>query len=239
MQQQSPARRERAALASALLEAGPEAPTLCAGWTTRDLAAHLVVREERPDAAIALGLERIRPLAEHGERVRRRIRDLPYDQLVARFAAGPPRLSPFAIPALDRLGNTVEYAVHCEDVRRATPGWRPRVLPADLRRALTGQLRMFGRPGLRQAPVGVTLEITDAVQPPGTDAERASGTDVGTSSGPSRTRWRAKDGVPLVVLSGPVLELLLVAMGRHRHALFDIVALDEPRARFESWLDTR
>lgn len=33
------------------LVAGPDAPTLGAGWKTRDLAAHLVVRESRPDAA--------------------------------------------------------------------------------------------------------------------------------------------------------------------------------------------
>ena len=29
---------------------GPDAPTLCEGWTTRDLAAHLVIRERRLDA---------------------------------------------------------------------------------------------------------------------------------------------------------------------------------------------
>ena len=44
------ASRERAALADLLVELGPDAPTLCAGWDTRDLAAHLAVRERRPDA---------------------------------------------------------------------------------------------------------------------------------------------------------------------------------------------
>ncbi|WP_346995752.1 maleylpyruvate isomerase N-terminal domain-containing protein, partial [Dietzia sp. SLG310A2-38A2] len=42
------AQRERSALVETMRAAGPEAPTLCAGWTTRDLAAHLVVREARP-----------------------------------------------------------------------------------------------------------------------------------------------------------------------------------------------
>ena len=37
--------RERLGLCDLLLELGPEAPTLCAGWTTADLAAHLVLRE--------------------------------------------------------------------------------------------------------------------------------------------------------------------------------------------------
>ena len=37
----SHARDERSALVASLRDAGPDAPTLCAGWTTRDLAAHL------------------------------------------------------------------------------------------------------------------------------------------------------------------------------------------------------
>ncbi len=45
------AKRERLLLADLLETAGPDAPTLCEGWRTRDLAAHVVVRERRPDAA--------------------------------------------------------------------------------------------------------------------------------------------------------------------------------------------
>ena len=44
-------REERLALCALLDETGPDAPTLCEGWTTGDLAAHLVLRERRPDAA--------------------------------------------------------------------------------------------------------------------------------------------------------------------------------------------
>ena len=46
---------------------GRTRPTLNEGWTTRDLAAHLVVRERRPDAAAGILLP---PLRGHGERVR-------------------------------------------------------------------------------------------------------------------------------------------------------------------------
>ena len=46
------ARDERIALCDLLDETGPEAPTLCEGWRTLDLAAHLVLREHRPDAAL-------------------------------------------------------------------------------------------------------------------------------------------------------------------------------------------
>lgn len=35
---------ERSAICDAFLAAGPDRPTLCAGWTTRDLLAHLLVR---------------------------------------------------------------------------------------------------------------------------------------------------------------------------------------------------
>ena len=45
------ASRERAALVTTMRAVGPDAPTLCGDWTTRDLAAHLVLRERRPDAA--------------------------------------------------------------------------------------------------------------------------------------------------------------------------------------------
>src|SRR4029453_11831870 len=61
------ARRERRELADLLLAVGPDAPPLCAGWTARDLAAHLVIRERRPDATVA-GL--IPPLAGRVAHVR-------------------------------------------------------------------------------------------------------------------------------------------------------------------------
>ena len=48
------AARERAALVTTMRDAGPDAPTLCGEWTTRDLAAHLVLRERRPDAAAGI-----------------------------------------------------------------------------------------------------------------------------------------------------------------------------------------
>ena len=50
----NPAQTERAALCELFAEVGPDAHTLCGEWTTRDLAAHLVVRERRPDAAIGI-----------------------------------------------------------------------------------------------------------------------------------------------------------------------------------------
>ena len=40
---------ERAALCDTLEAVGPDVPTLCDPWTTAELAAHLVIRDRRPD----------------------------------------------------------------------------------------------------------------------------------------------------------------------------------------------
>ena len=48
------ARTERLRLVDAARRAGEEAPTLCEGWTTRDLATHLVIRERHPGAAAGI-----------------------------------------------------------------------------------------------------------------------------------------------------------------------------------------
>jgi uncharacterized protein (TIGR03085 family) len=47
---------ERTQLADLLGELGPRTPTLLAPWTTRDLAAHLVLRERDPLAGPGLVL---------------------------------------------------------------------------------------------------------------------------------------------------------------------------------------
>ena len=44
------AKSERAALADLFVTLGPDQPTLCEGWDTKDLLVHLLVRERRPDA---------------------------------------------------------------------------------------------------------------------------------------------------------------------------------------------
>src|SRR5215211_3715996 len=101
-----PARAERLALCELFVQVGPDAPTLNRGWTTRDLAAHLVVRERRPDAAAGIVVP---GLAEYGERVRLQVAGQPWDDLVALVRSGPPPWSPTALEAIDRLVNTVEF----------------------------------------------------------------------------------------------------------------------------------
>lgn len=137
-------RGERRRLADLLAAAGPDAPTLCTGWRTRELAAHLLVREGRPDAAPGIQL----PLfAGWTARVQAGYARRPYTELLARFRQGPPRLSPFVLPGVDELANTVEYFVHAEDVRRAV-AWEPQAVDPELAELLWRRLPL--RPGSGQ-----------------------------------------------------------------------------------------
>lgn len=118
--------RERAELCDTLERYGPDAATLCAGWRTLDLAAHLVAREARADAALGLVLPG--PFAAHMRRVMDGYKRKGYDALVAMLRSGPPwlhRTGPLA------TANVNEVFIHHEDVRRAN-GEGPRVLGADL-----------------------------------------------------------------------------------------------------------
>ncbi|MGQ4421520.1 TIGR03085 family metal-binding protein, partial [Streptomyces violaceoruber] len=136
------AKRERLLLADLLETAGPDAPTLCEGWRTRDLAAHVVVRERRPDAA---GGALIKPLASRLHRVREEYGAKPYEELLQLIRTGPPRFSPFQLKQVDEAANTVEFYVHTEDVRRAQDDWSPRELDPVFQDALWSRLERVAR----------------------------------------------------------------------------------------------
>jgi uncharacterized protein (TIGR03085 family) len=189
------ARDERAALCALLDETGPAAPTLCEGWQTLDLAAHLVLRERRPDAAAGLMGG---PLASHTERVRRQlVARTPYKQLVEEVRGGPPRLSVFSLPGMDERLNMVEYFVHHEDVRRGADGWEPRDIGAGLTEALWQRLG-GARLVLRKAPVGIELVRDDLPADPGGQ----------------QVRITAKARAPMVTVTGSPAELTLWSLGR-------------------------
>jgi uncharacterized protein (TIGR03085 family) len=143
------AQQERETLCNQFVELGPDAPTLCAGWVTADLAAHLVARERRPDSGPGLVWP---PLAGYTDRVRRSIKDgTPWDKLVAAVRRGPPLLlRPFDGPM-----NTVEFFIHVEDVRRAQAGWEPRSISQELADALWARV---GPDGMAKK-VAATIEI--------------------------------------------------------------------------------
>ena len=189
------ARDERLAMCTLLEELGPNQPTLCAGWRTADLAAHLVLRERRPDAGLGvLG----GPLAARTRRLQDQLAGrTPFPRLIELIRAGPPRLSLFAIPGADAQANSVEFFVHHEDIRRAQPGWAPRDLDPGLSELLWRRLRL-ARLMLRKAPVGVELARDD--QPDGAGA------------GPVRITAKAR--APVVTVTGSPAELTMWAFGR-------------------------
>ena len=151
------ARQERAAIVGTLRAVGPDAPTLCEGWTARDLTAHLVLRERRLDATPGI---LVKPLAGYTAKVQDQIaKSTSWDDLVDKVAAGPPVYSPFKL--LDPLVNGTEMFIHHEDVRRAVPGWQPRELTAETTAALRRPIPMLARVTLAKVPARLTLRTPD------------------------------------------------------------------------------
>jgi len=137
-------RAERNALCDLFTRVGPTAPTLCEGWTTTDLATHLVVRERKPLAALGLVLS---PLAATLQTTMARMSATKsYEGLVAMVRSGPPSL----LRPFDAAMNMVEYFIHHEDVRRGggdtTP--RPGADIAEIEEALWRSLRRGSRKAL-------------------------------------------------------------------------------------------
>jgi uncharacterized protein (TIGR03085 family) len=147
------AQRERAALVETMRTVGPDAPTLCGDWTTRDLAAHLVVREGRLDTTPGIAVPF---LAGYTEKVRSQVaQSTDWDALLEKIASGPPLYSPFKI--LDPVANMGEMFIHHEDVRRAQTSWEPRPLDDATVKALGRGLPIMARLTLAKAPARVSL----------------------------------------------------------------------------------
>jgi uncharacterized protein (TIGR03085 family) len=155
--------RERGELADLMMMLGPDAATCCAGWTTAHLAAHLVVRDRRPDALAGYGLEAAGiggPLTAWAHRAEDRLRtSTPYAEVVARVRSGPRPWSPMGWPAVARAVNVSEFAIHHEDVRRAQADWVPRDLSREDQDAIWSSAAHYaGRAAGRR---GVVLRRSD------------------------------------------------------------------------------
>src|SRR6201994_48297 len=189
----SVAQRERAALVETMRGVGPDAPTLCEGWKTRDLAAHLVIREYRPDAAPGI---LIPFFASHTEKVQNQVAEqTDWEALVDKVALGPPVYSPLKL--LDPVANVAEMFIHHEDVRRAQPGGEPRVLERALASVLRRTLPLMGRLTLAKVPGRVALRTPEG-----------------------KTVLTAGRG-PAVTVTGAPEELLLFSVGRQARVEFD------------------
>jgi uncharacterized protein (TIGR03085 family) len=193
------ARTERAALCDLALELGPDAPTLSGDWTVKDLVVHLILRESSP-AAVGIVVPQLGGLTDRASRRLAR-RDLA--ELVRRLRQGPPLYSPFAIPAVDRMANLLEYFVHHEDIRRAQDGWEPRELPTRAQDALWKAIRVAGKGLVRSAKVGVALERSD-----------------------TQERWVLKESAAPVVVRGLPAELVMFTYGRQAQAQVELEGAD-------------
>ena len=197
---------ERAELSDLFDRLGPNEPTLCAGWTTRDLAAHLVVRESRLDASVGIV---VHAFAGYLERVQRKVAAKPFDRIVGMLRTGPPRWSPYRISPIGEAANNIEFFVHHEDVRRAQADWKPRIIEPAIDEVLWRRTRRMARLVLRSAPVGVEL--------------------VRSETGERRIARSPKTDESTVTITAPAQELLLYLFGRYEHALVD---RDGPAAAF-------
>jgi uncharacterized protein (TIGR03085 family) len=191
---------ERAALADAFSQASPDDPTLCAGWTTSHLLAHLVQRENNLFGNIADQIGRRPPGQEKhlGKLVATTQTRSGYDALIRRLADGPPSWSPMSW-AGEQL-NLLEFLIHHEDVRRGSGAGTPppRQLPNEEQQAIFQRLPMLAKLSYRRALVGIILAT------------------------PDKDRKVAKNGNTKVELLGTPIDLALYLSGRQRVANVDL-----------------
>ena len=197
----TPAQSERQSLCDLFGEVGPDAPTLCGDWTTRDLAAHLVMRERRPDGAVGIVFP---PAAGYADKVQASIADAEWDKLVDTVRSGPPIWSPTRIGAVDKLVNTVEYFVHHEDVRRANESWDERELSPELTEGLHSAVSKLARQLAKSSEYGIVLEPTEDLDP-----------------------IVANKSTPSVTVRGSMGELVLFVYGRQEQSNVELIGDDD------------
>src|SRR5664279_3478295 len=182
------AQSERAALADLFATLGPDQPTLCEGWDTRDLLTHLLVRERRPDAALGAV---VKPLQGWTQKVQDGYAGRPWTELIEDYRSGPPGWNPAGWGKIDELTNSGEMFIHHEDARRGQPEWAPREFDP----ATTEQLAKmvgsgFSKLMVRKSPVGIHALL------------------------PNEQTVELKSGCPAVTIAGEPGEILLWLAGR-------------------------
>jgi uncharacterized protein (TIGR03085 family) len=187
---------ERAQLSDLFDELGPQAPTLLEPWTTRDLAAHLILRER--DYLAGPGLVLPGAWGRLAERRRRALALRDFTWLSATIRSGPPP-GFFRIGWVRRVSSLNEFFVHHEDVRRAN-----------------GRGRRTHEPAMDEA---LWRNVTRA---PWFLARRLRGAGLELQwAGTART-VRARRGKPTACIAGPPGELLLYLFGRQSAAQVEV-----------------
>lgn len=196
---------ERVRFTDLLLELGPDAPTLCEGWTAKDLASHMVIIEH-PEAWVGASSSRRFKLANRlHDRVFEREQAQPWPAQVERVRRGPVA-GPFAWRSVREPMYIREYLIHHEDLRRAN-GLGPRRGIPELQAVAWKKATTVGRFGLRRATL-----------PPG------YGIELG---GPDGEAFVAVPGDVRVRIDGEPLEVLLYAFGRREVAEVELSGPDD------------
>jgi uncharacterized protein (TIGR03085 family) len=182
------AQTERHALADLFGTLGPDQPTLCEGWNTKDLLIHLIVRDGRPDVAIG---KMVKPLAGHADKVEADYAARPWVDLIEVYRSGPPGWNPMGWGKVDELANGGEMFIHHEDARRGQPDWKPRVFDSATTATLADMVDSgMSKLMLRKSSVGVQAKL------------------------PTGQTVELKKGPKTVTLSGEPGEILLYLSGR-------------------------
>jgi uncharacterized protein (TIGR03083 family) len=178
-------RRELADLLAGLTPQEWATPSLCAGWTVRDVAAHLSAAARSSVGSVLLDIVRARGSFNrmiHDEARRHAAAHSP-DALVAQLRAAAD--SRRRAPGTSVLEPLLDVLVHGQDI--AVPLGRTRLMPAEAARAAAQRVWTMGFPfSARKRLGGVRLVATDV-------------------------EWAVGEGAEV---RGPVGALLLLATGR-------------------------
>ena len=177
---------ERAGLCDLLEGLGPDAVTVLAPWTTRDIAAHLFLREHDPVAGPGLVVPG--PWARLAQRRHARAATRDFSELVATIRSGPGGV--FRLSWLRQVPNLNELFTHHEDVRQANGG-RPRRFDPAMNQALWANV-CGGTWVLARRLRGCGLELNNALTGQTAHARR----------GPDTVRVTGEPGELLLYLFG-------------------------------------
>lgn len=210
---ESLARSERRELCELMLTLGPDAPTLCTGWTAHHLAAHLRMRESDPIGAVGIVIPFGKTADKHMHEL---MTKMSFGELVGLVAAGPGRLNPLRMPLIDSKMNTAEFFIHHEDLRRGGPyPVGPRVLSPAADQEIWETAIAAAKLRLRKVKLGIILQrVRDG---------QVSDEQVVVATGPSP-----------VTVTGEPGELLLWLFGRESAAQVHLSGPAEALARIRS-----
>ena len=203
------AQQERAAISDSFLRLGPDAPTIDDPWLARDLAAHLAIRDSRPDLSAGQYVPFLRGRLDAAMK---ELAATDFVELVERVRQGPPGWSAARIARVDEVVNGGEFFIHHEDLLRGAPGFERRPLDVEHERFLWDLIKRGSRLYFRNVPAGVVL--------------------VAEGHGRQAAKKPTENGT--VVLRGRPGELVLYASGRSRVAHVEVDGPPEAVAEIEA-----